>query len=1019
MADRTISVRFQALVGPYTASLAKAKRDTQEFKNEISGAAAKGGEFTKTLGAGMLVAGGAMALGFGKMIGAASQFDQAMSEVNAVAGASSEEMGKLRDAAIEAGAATSFSATEAAKAQAELVKAGISTTDVLGGGLAGALDLAAAGSLDLADAAEIAAQAMNIFGLRGGDVTHIADLLAAGANKSAADVKQLGDAMRQGGLVASQTGLSIEETTAALAAFADNALVGSDAGTSLKTMLQRLTPISTESAAMMEQLGFSAYDAAGNFIGLEGLAEELQSSLGHLSVEQRNFAMTTLFGSDAVRAANILFVEGAEGVREYTEAVNDEGAAADMAAAKLDNLAGDIEALSGSIETQLIEGGSKATGVLRGMASGATDLVNGFGELPDIMQSGALALGAVTTAGLLAGGAFLTLSPRMAAAKVQLDAIAASSAGAARGLSATATAAGLIGAAMPGIGIGMALLASTSRQGNEELSGFVESLPTAKTAEEFAANIDRMIGRYEALQDVADGASAWTKPLQEAGQFLKPWEENTIGDAEAATRAFARTIEEMLPQLNRWRDAEAQITEETGLTAEQVNELAASIGVDLSAAGDAGTEAIDKVIAAAVDLDNGVPASERQTQSLEEMEAAATALLEALAEIGDASGGFTDAFAAYDTVYKRVEDRAREHAEEMARTENDGIDERIGIIREGAQDQAAALMDEASAHIEAADLSGEAAAAVRRAAEDKADAVRTSADDEIEALGEGKASWEDYVEEVKVSTADLIAEWEAQIAAQSEWRANLLKITTRGRRDVADELAKLGPEGAAMVQQFATMTDEEFQRAADLFIQSARDGGEGAGAALEEQLRIAERLARVTAKDTAEAVAEELGVMIGDVELIAYAMGIKLAEGMARLRQQVADFWAGVGSPFVGVGAAAGPEDWTGSTGGVVPQRRASGGPIYRRAGGPSGTDTVPAWLTPGEFVLRKSAVDALGVPFLSALNRTRAPMGFGGGGGGMTDNRKTVHVEVNYPKPEPVSDSMVRIARKAALALG
>src|SRR5690606_28547563 len=157
-------------------------------------------------------------------------------------------------------------------AQAELVKAGVSVSDVLGGALTGSLSLAAAGQLDLADAATISAQAMNVFGLGGDQVAHIADVLAAGANKSAADVGQLGDALRQGGLVAKQTGLSMEETVGVLSMFADSALVGSDAGTSLRTMLQRLVPQSDEAADAMARLGLDFFDAPGQFVGIAEVA---------------------------------------------------------------------------------------------------------------------------------------------------------------------------------------------------------------------------------------------------------------------------------------------------------------------------------------------------------------------------------------------------------------------------------------------------------------------------------------------------------------------------------------------------------------------------------------------------------------------------------------------------------------------------------------------------------------------------------------------------------------------------
>lgn len=309
-----------------------------------------------------------------------TDFSAAMSGVGAVADASADEMETLRQAALKAGADTVFSASQAADAEAELVKAGVSVADVLGGALTGSLSLAAAGQLDLADAATISAQAMNLFGLGGDQVSHIADVLAAGANKSAADVSTLGDALRQGGLVAAQTGLSLEDTVGVLSLFADNALIGSDAGTSFKTMLQRLTPQSDSAKRMMDELGLSFFDAQGQFVGIAEVAGQLNHALAGLSDEQRNTALTTMFGSDAVRAASILVQRGREGVDEYTAAVNDMGAAQRMASAQTDNLKGDIEAFSGSIETSLINLGDMGDEALRGIVQAGTDLVNVFND---------------------------------------------------------------------------------------------------------------------------------------------------------------------------------------------------------------------------------------------------------------------------------------------------------------------------------------------------------------------------------------------------------------------------------------------------------------------------------------------------------------------------------------------------------------------------------------------------------------------------------------------------------------
>lgn len=366
--------------------------DMSKFASDVAGGAKKAGaSVTSALGSGaktvvsdLGTAAGVTAVAIGGIglaaVKTSTDFNAAMSGVGAVANASAEDLEKLRDSALKAGADTVFSASQAAEAQAELVKAGVSVSDTLGGALTGSLSLAAAGQLELADAATISAQAMNIFELGGADVSHIADVLAAGANKSAADVGQLGDALRQGGLIAKQTGLSMEETVGVLSLFADNALIGSDAGTSLKTMLQRLVPQSDEAAEAMKEMGLQFFDAQGAFVGIDEVAAQLQTSLAGLSDEQRQNALTTLFGSDAVRGASILMEGGKTAVDEYTAAVNDMGAAQRMAAAQTDNLKGDIEAFSGAVETSLINIGDLSDSALREITQAGTGLVNVFNE---------------------------------------------------------------------------------------------------------------------------------------------------------------------------------------------------------------------------------------------------------------------------------------------------------------------------------------------------------------------------------------------------------------------------------------------------------------------------------------------------------------------------------------------------------------------------------------------------------------------------------------------------------------
>lgn len=407
MADRTVSVSLIAKVQGFKAGITTAQASVRDFRGELDDMATKNkgrfNDLTNTVGGAGLVLAGA----FAYAAKAAADFDRQMSAVNAVTNGSAQELDRLRVAALAAGKDTQYSATEAAKAEEELAKAGISTADILGGALSGALSLAAAGSLNLAEAADISAKTMSVFGLGGKDVGHIADVLASAANKSATDVHELGAALNQGGLAANAAGMGLEETTGTLAAFADRALVGSDAGTSLKSMLMMLQAPTEKSAKLMKELGINAYDANGQFIGTAKLAGNLETALGGMTQEQRNSALATIFGADAMRAANVLYGLGEKGVREYVSAVNDQGAAAETARKKTDNLAGDIERLKGSVETLAIEAGSGANGGLRKLVQAADALVGVFSSMPGPVQTTLTMLAGVGGVGLLAGAGLL------------------------------------------------------------------------------------------------------------------------------------------------------------------------------------------------------------------------------------------------------------------------------------------------------------------------------------------------------------------------------------------------------------------------------------------------------------------------------------------------------------------------------------------------------------------------------------------------------------------------------------
>lgn len=433
---RTIGVRLRLLTDSYRRDADEAAKATDKLGDSIGRTGKKSADLDAIATNAGLV--GAALVGVaGAAIYAAASFDKQMSEVGAVAGATADEMAQLRQAALDAGAATVFSAKDAAQAEAELAKAGIKTSDILGGALTGSLSLAAAGSLDLATSAEIAAASMNMFGLQGRDVEHIADVLAAAANKSAAGVDDLGQGLQQVGLVANQVGFSLEETVGLLAAFADRGLKGSDGATSLKTALMRLAAPTDEAAETLKRYDISLYDASGNMVDAVTISGQLQRGLKDLGAEERNAALQTIFGSDAIRAANVMYGLGADGVREYIDAVDDQGAASRMAAEKLNNLAGDVEGLKGSLETLFIQAGSGANGGLRFLTQAATEMVNAFGALPAPVQGGAVVIAGLTGTVLLGTAAVLKLRSGLAEVIENLSATGPAGARAARGLELT------------------------------------------------------------------------------------------------------------------------------------------------------------------------------------------------------------------------------------------------------------------------------------------------------------------------------------------------------------------------------------------------------------------------------------------------------------------------------------------------------------------------------------------------------------------------------------------------------
>lgn len=365
----------------------KAKGEIDKVGDSVDGLGGKTKEadaafasFARTMGRGALVVGAAAVAGLGVAIKSAGDYESSLSQLKQASSATGQEMAAMAQLARELGQSNDLagvSAADAARTMVELSKAGLSVKDTMDSSKA-VMSLAKAGNIDFAEAAVIAASALNAFGLQGNQAIQVADMLAAGANASQAELGDLALGLQQSATVAKQFNLSLNENVTALALFANNGIKGSDAGTSLKTMLIALAKPTDVSATLMKQIGFNAYDAAGKFVGLEEMSKRLAKSTSKMTDEQKQNTLATIFGTDAFRAAAVLADNAGDSYGKMSKAVGQVGAAQKAAAAQLGPFDKATEGLKNSMSELGLTIGTKALPTMTRLTVEASKFVQGI-----------------------------------------------------------------------------------------------------------------------------------------------------------------------------------------------------------------------------------------------------------------------------------------------------------------------------------------------------------------------------------------------------------------------------------------------------------------------------------------------------------------------------------------------------------------------------------------------------------------------------------------------------------------
>ena len=313
-------------------------------------------------------------------------FEAAMSKVQALSGATGDELAALEQQARDLGKATVFSASEAAEGMAFLAMAGYDTNQIMSA-MPGLLDLAAAGQLELGAAADITTNIMSGFNLEAEKTGQVADVLAKAAASANTSVEQMGDAMSYVGPVAAGAGWSLEETAAAIGILSNAGIQGQRAGTALRGVIAALQNPTGQTAKALKALGLSADDVNPSVHSLSDILKTLEEAgLDSATAMQ-------LVGRESGPALIAMMNAGSEGLSQFTtELENSEGAAQQMATTMMDNLKGSFEEMKGAFEEIGLTIYDRLKPGLEAVANGLTRIADWFNNLPAPIQNLILAL---------------------------------------------------------------------------------------------------------------------------------------------------------------------------------------------------------------------------------------------------------------------------------------------------------------------------------------------------------------------------------------------------------------------------------------------------------------------------------------------------------------------------------------------------------------------------------------------------------------------------------------------------
>ena len=365
-------------------------------------------------GAGMAASGGAALYAGSRLLAPGVEFGENMSRVQALTrmDADDERFKALSQQARELGATTAFSAGQSADAQGFLAMAGFDP-DAIAAAMPDMLNLALANRTDLGRTADISSNILSGFGLDPDEMGRVGDVLTATTTRANVDLEMLGQSMKYVAPQARAMNMSLEQSAAMAGLLGNVGIQASQAGTTLRAMVTRLSAPTSAAAGALAELGVNAKDAEGNLRDVPKILADVARATENMGNADRAAYLKDIFGEEpGAGMAELIAQQGSAGIEQFTEILtNAAGENARVANTMADNIGGDLKSLSSAWDEVGISITETNKGPLRELIQNVTAITRGVGswinENPRL--AGTLAKVAAGLAVLVTAGGMLTL----------------------------------------------------------------------------------------------------------------------------------------------------------------------------------------------------------------------------------------------------------------------------------------------------------------------------------------------------------------------------------------------------------------------------------------------------------------------------------------------------------------------------------------------------------------------------------------------------------------------------------